>query len=83
MHDLFGGGGGGGGRQISSTVQIRSSSSGNLKLISVPVISDPSRHFSLACSGMRQKIWKSEMCAVLEGFNRRDEKERGDYALNM
>jgi hypothetical protein len=49
--DLFGGGGGGGGRQISSTVQILSSSSGNLKLISVPVINDPSfRHFSLADS---------------------------------
>ena len=53
-------------------MQIRSSSSGNLKLISVPVINDPSRHFSLlACSGMRQKIWKSDMCAELERFNRK------------
>ena len=45
---------GGGGKQISSTVQILSSSSGNLKFISVPGKSDPSRHFSLlACSGIR------------------------------
>lgn len=54
MSGVFdGGAGGGGGRQISSTVQIRSSSNGNLKFISVPVISDPSKHLSLAGSGIR------------------------------
>lgn len=58
--DVFGidGRGGGGGKQISSIVQIERSFNGNLKFISVPVINDPSRHFSFACSGIRQKFCK-------------------------
>ena len=47
-------GGGGGGKQISSNV-IELSSNGNLKFISVPLINDPSRIFSLADSEIRRQ----------------------------
>lgn len=53
-----------GGLHLSSIVQIERSSNGNLKFISVPVINDPSRHFSLADSGIRQKI-----CNVQKNWN--------------
>lgn len=61
--NLFGGAGGGG-KQISSIVQIERSSNGNLKFISVPVINDPSRHFSLAGSGIRQKFCNIEKLEI-------------------
>jgi hypothetical protein len=40
------------------------SSNGNLKFISVPVINDPSRHFSLAGSGIRQKFCNVEKLKI-------------------
>jgi hypothetical protein len=58
------GGVGGGGKQISSIVQMERSSNGNLKFISLPVINDPSRHFSLAASGIRQKFCNVEKLEV-------------------